>query len=59
MFGKKKKNTCDPGWYFLKGIILIILGLLLWRGFLSLDLIIAVILVLAGIKFLLLPYCCK
>lgn len=45
----------SKGCFVLKGIILLILGLALWQGHLSLDLTIAIILVLAGIKFILAP----
>jgi len=58
MFGKKKK-TCPPACFVIKGFILLILGLLLWKGFLSLEATVAIVMVLAGIKFILLPYCCK
>jgi len=43
------------GMWAVKGIVLLVLGLALWRGFLSLELTIAIILVLAGLKFLFKP----
>jgi len=42
-------------WYVIKGIILLILGLALWGGVLSLSTTIAILLVLGGIKYILMP----
>jgi len=53
--GTSKKSCNTTGWYAVKGIILLILGLALWRGLLTLDMTIAILLVLAGIKFVLKP----
>lgn len=58
MLGRKKKGYKQE-WFVIKGFILLILGLLLWKGYLSLELTVAILLVLAGLKFILLPSCCR
>lgn len=57
MFGKKKKH--NENIMLVKAAILIILGVALWRGLIGLDVTVAILLVLAGIKMLLVPHCCK
>jgi len=64
---KKSNNTCNwcgysysdckcKSWYILKGILLILFGILLWTGIWNLELTIAVILILIGLKKL--TMCC-
>ena len=48
------RNHCSPGWYIIKGLILLVLGLALWRG-LSLEMVFSILFVLAGIKYLFIP----
>ena len=45
--------------YAIKGLILLLIGLALWGRFISLEATVALVLVLAGLKFLLVPIWCK
>jgi hypothetical protein len=52
---RKSPHNCSPEWFVVKGVILLLLGLALWGGHLNLSSTIAILLVLAGIKFILKP----